>query len=101
MKYLDDNLELKDEFRFMARIAVTGARPVGDDISKFMIGGAFLCPSDVEPITTSGQWEGIACEVIIRPLKTMGELNIKNARLDHAVLALSDDDAWEIKNETT
>jgi len=86
-------MEEPEEYVFQARIAVTGARDSGP-YNQFAFGGSLLAHKDQPLLTETGQWENIQCEIIIRPLKRIGESKHSNIRLDHAATSVGDDSQW-------
>ena len=93
-----DELE-KEEYIFQARVAIDSAQDIGNGLNRFKIAGALICPAGQPDISETDQWEGIQCEVIIRPIKRMGTNKIKNIRMDHAAMALGDDRQWTKKKD--
>lgn len=85
---------MEEEFVFQGRIAI--CEPVEmEPYHQYRIAGALICPDGQPQLSESANWENIQCEIIIRPLKRLGTMKIKNARLDHAALALGTDKEWE------
>lgn len=83
------------EFKYQARIAICAPRKVKGYKQHAMSAVMIVMDKNQPDITDIGNWENIQCEIIIRPIMSLGEAKIKNMRLDHAALALSDDSQWE------
>ena len=84
-----------DDFIYQGRIAICSPRDIGDGFKQHGISAVLIAPEGQPLLCDSGDWENIQCEIIIRPLKKLGKLKIKNARMDHAALQLGNDKAWE------
>lgn len=84
-----------EEFVYQGRIAICSPRKVNGSIQHGI--SAVLVSLDAKQplMSTKDNWENIQCEIIIRPIKRLGTMKIKNARLDHAAMALGDESQWE------
>ena len=83
---------------YQARIATCGAKVVGDGkYNQFRFAGALISPVGQTPLSESGDWEGIVCEVIVRPIQRMGHPKIQSMRLDQVAQVLGDNSQWEKK----
>lgn len=85
---------------YQARIATCGASEVGNGkYNQFRFAGALISPVGQTPLSTCGDWEGIICEVIVRPIKRMGYAKIPHMRLDQVAQTLGDLSQWK-KNQS-
>jgi hypothetical protein len=88
-----------DEFVYQGRIAICSPRKIKGMI-QHGISAVMISPNPKQPLlSTADNWENIQCEIIIRPIKRLGTMKIKNARLDHAAQALGDESQWEKKTK--
>lgn len=86
---------MEEEYVFQGRIAITSPRKKGDFI-QHGISAVMLAPKGQPILSNAKDWENIQCEIIIRPIKRLGVMKLKNTRLDHAASALGDESAWEL-----
>jgi hypothetical protein len=79
---------------FQARLAISGPWEAGEH-KRYIVGGALIGHADM-PVTKSGNWEMIECEVIIKPTKIYRKCkdSLKNARVDHMAQSLGDLKNW-------
>jgi len=86
--------ELTEEYIYQGRIAICSPSEVGGKYHQYRLSGVLICPDGQPKISESMDWEGIQCEVIIRPIKRMGNPKIKGQRLDTVAQCLSMEDEW-------
>lgn len=79
---------------FQARLALDGGQAVGDAFTKIKVAGVLVAHQGQPLIVDTDDWDGIQCEVIIRPIKRLGTSKIKGMRMDMAAQQLAKDDAW-------
>jgi hypothetical protein len=85
-----------EEYKYQGRIAICSPRPL-DDFNQHGISAVLIADGRQPLLSNSKEWENIQCEIIIRPIRRLGEFKIPNARLDHVAQALGDESQW-IKN---
>ena len=85
--------ELKEEYIYQGRIGVCSPREAGP-FNQHGIAAVLIAHKDQPLITENGNWENIQCEIIIRPIKRLGEAKMKGLRLDHVATTLGDDHRW-------
>jgi hypothetical protein len=88
-----------EEYIYQGRIAICKPDEVGP-YNKHKLSGVILAPAGQEIISDSGDWEGIQCEIIIRPLLRFGNPKQKGLRLDQVALTLGTDKQWEVPDKT-
>ena len=96
-KQLEQLPDTFDEFVYQGRIAICSPRKIKGMV-QHAISGVLISPDPKQTILSNAEdWENIQCEIIIRPIKSLGVAKIKNMRLDSAAMALGDDRQWEKK----
>ena len=91
---------MKTEYRFQARLAITGPRDTFG-LDQFVIAGPIIGHPNQSSLTESEDWEMIECDIIIIPKKIHRKINptYKNARLDQVALMVSNDKDWSESKE--
>ena len=92
----------EEKYVFQGRIAICAPERIemGEhgEAQRYRFDGVMLCPDGQPPLSQTGEWENIQCEIIIKPLKRLGTaVTMKASRLDQAMQMLSEDGAWSGK----
>ena len=90
---LNEDFEPQEEYIYQGRIALDGPADV-QGMTRHKLGAVIIAHPDQPIITDTEGWEGIQCEIIIRPLKRLGHAKHASMRLDHAAMALGDNNQW-------
>ena len=88
--------ELPEEYIYQGRIGICGPRDAGT-FNQHGISAVLIAKKGQPLLSDSDDWENIQCEIIIRPIKKIGNAKIKNLRLDHVATILGDDKQWTKK----
>ena len=83
-----------EEYIYQGRIAICAPDDSGP-FKQHKLSGVLIALQDQPIISESLDWEGIQCEIIIRPIKRLGNPVIKGMRLDQVALTLGSDDQWK------
>jgi hypothetical protein len=86
--------ELTEEYIYQGRIGICGPREAGE-FNQHGIAAVMIAKKGQPLLSDHGNWENIQCEIIIRPIKRLGEAKIPGLRLDHVAQALGDDSQWK------
>lgn len=87
---------MEEEYVYQGRIAVCAPDEAGP-FNQHKLSAVLIAHKGQPVITESLEWEGIQCEIIIRPIKRLGNPKIKGMRLDQVALTLGKSDQWKIE----
>ncbi len=92
-------MDLKEEYVYQGRIGICSPRDVANGkFKQHGISAVLIADANQPLLSDNSEWENIQCEIIIRPIKRLGEAKMKGLRLDHISTMLGDDKEWvEIK----
>ena len=85
--------ELEEEYIYQGRIGICGPREAGQ-FNQHGISAVLIAHKGQPLLSDSGDWENIQCEIIIRPIKRIGNAKMTGLRLDHVATILGDDKQW-------
>jgi hypothetical protein len=81
------------EFTYQGRIVISKSK-ADRGFKKNLMAGVLLSMEGQPDMVDTDEWENVQCEIIIRPIKSLGIAKTKGLRVDQAIQAVSDDSQW-------